>query len=73
YCTMFIKSMLDLRKRYRLDLSEYDDAHIDAFYSKPMSLLVPAFNEEVGVVDTVYSLLNLRYPQTEILIINDGS
>ncbi len=73
YCTMFIIAMLDLRKRYRLDLSEYDDAHIDAFYSKPVSLLVPAYNEEVGVVDTVYSLLNLRYPQTEIIIINDGS
>ena len=70
---MFIIAMLDLRKRYRLDLSEYDDAHIDAFYSKPVSLLVPAYNEEVGVVDTVYSLLNLRYPQTEIIIINDGS
>lgn len=73
YCTMFMIAMLDLRKRYRLDLSEYDDAHIDAFYSKPVSLLVPAYNEEVGVVDTVYSLLNLRYPQTEIIIINDGS
>ncbi|UKJ44629.1 glycosyltransferase [Lysinibacillus sp. 1 U-2021] len=73
YCTMFIIAMLDLRKRYRLDLSEYDDAHIDALYSKPVSLLVPAYNEEVGVVDTVYSLLNLRYPQTEIIIINDGS
>lgn len=73
YCTMLIIAMYDLRKRYHLDPSEYDDAHIDAFYSKPVSLLVPAYNEEVGVVDTVYSLLNLRYPQTEIIIINDGS
>lgn len=73
YSAMFIIAMLDVRKRYRLDLSEYDDSHIDAFYSKPVSLLVPAYNEEVGVIDTVYSLLNLRYPQTEIIIINDGS
>ncbi|MGE7673393.1 glycosyltransferase family 2 protein [Lysinibacillus sp. NPDC094403] len=73
YCTMFVIAMLTLRKRYKLDPSEYDDAHIDAFYSKPVSLLVPAYNEEIGVVDTVYSLLNLRYPQTEIIIINDGS
>ncbi|MEX3747272.1 glycosyltransferase [Lysinibacillus xylanilyticus] len=73
YCAMLVIAMLDLRKRYKLDPSEYDDAHIDAFYSKPVSLLVPAYNEEVGVVDTVYSLLNLRYPQTEIIIINDGS
>lgn len=73
YCMMFVIALFDLRKRYSLDPSEYDDAHIDAFYSKPVSLLVPAYNEEVGVVDTVYSLLNLRYPQTEIIIINDGS
>ena len=73
YSSMFLVAMFDLRKRYKLDPSEYDDAHIDAFYSKPVSLLVPAYNEEVGVVDTVYSLLNLRYPQTEIIIINDGS
>ena len=73
YCGMFLVAMFDLRKRYKLDPSEYDDAHIDAFYSKPVSLLVPTYNEEVGVVDTVYSLLNLRYPQTEIIIINDGS
>ena len=73
YSGMFVIAMFDLRKRYKLDSSEYDDGHIDAFYSKPVSLLVPAYNEEVGVVDTVYSLLNLRYPQTEIIIINDGS
>ncbi|GLC89756.1 glycosyltransferase family 2 protein [Lysinibacillus piscis] len=73
YCIMFIVALLDIQRRYRLDPSEYDDAHIDAFYSKPVSLLVPAYNEEIGVVDTVYSLLNLRYPQTEIIIINDGS
>ena len=73
YIVMFLIAMFDLRKRYKLDPSEYDDAHIDAFYSKPISLLVPAYNEEVGIVDTIYSLLNLRYPQTEIIIINDGS
>ncbi len=70
---MLTVALITMRKRYRLDPSEYDDAHIDAFYSKPISLLVPAYNEEIGVVDTVYSLLNLRYPQTEIIIINDGS
>ena len=39
----------------------------------PVSVLVPAYNEEAGVVDTVQSLLQLRYPRFEVVVINDGS
>lgn len=39
----------------------------------PISLLVPAFNESAGVVESVRSMLNLRYPQHEVVVINDGS
>lgn len=39
----------------------------------PISIIVPAYNEEVTIVDTIYSLLNLDYPEYEICIINDGS
>ena len=39
----------------------------------PISLLVPAYNEEVTIVDTIKSLLNLNYLNFEIVVINDGS
>ncbi|MGB6407209.1 MAG: glycosyltransferase family 2 protein, partial [Planococcus donghaensis] len=39
----------------------------------PVSILVPAYNEEVGVVSTVRSLLALEYPQKEVIVIDDGS
>lgn len=39
----------------------------------PISLLVPAFNEEATIVTTVYSLLQLEYPEHEIVVVNDGS
>ena len=38
-----------------------------------VSVLVPAFNEETGIVETVRSLLMLNYPQFEVIVISDGS
>ncbi|RSK35566.1 glycosyltransferase family 2 protein [Bhargavaea beijingensis] len=73
YSGMFLFAFLDLKRQRRLDRRELDDQFIDAFFSKPVSILVPAYNEEAGVVGSIHSLLNLNYPQTELLVIDDGS
>jgi len=39
----------------------------------PVTIIVPAYNEEVTVADTVRSLLNLDYQLYEIVVVNDGS
>jgi cellulose synthase/poly-beta-1,6-N-acetylglucosamine synthase-like glycosyltransferase len=39
----------------------------------PISVLVPAYNESVGITDSIRSLLALEYPTLEIVVINDGS
>lgn len=39
----------------------------------PISVIVPAFNEEVGIVETVNSMLALEYPNLEVVVVNDGS
>ncbi len=39
----------------------------------PISLLVPAHNEEKTIVDSVDSLLALDYPDFEVVVANDGS
>lgn len=46
---------------------------LDEDYYIPISILVPAYNEEVTVVDTVRSLLKLDYPLYEIVVVDDGS
>lgn len=39
----------------------------------PVSLLVPAYNEENTISASIHSLLQINYPEYEIIIINDGS
>ncbi len=39
----------------------------------PISLLVPAYNEEATIVDNVKNLLSLNFPEYELIVINDGS
>jgi len=40
---------------------------------KPVSVIVPTYNEEQGVIESVRSLLSLRYPVFEVIVVNDGS
>ncbi|MGI8843296.1 MAG: glycosyltransferase family 2 protein [Gemmatimonadaceae bacterium] len=39
----------------------------------PISVLVPAFNEESTIVASVLSFLTLEYPNHEVVVVNDGS
>jgi hypothetical protein len=42
-------------------------------YLPPVSVLVPAYNEEVGIEQAVRSLVASDYPELEVLVIDDGS
>jgi cellulose synthase/poly-beta-1,6-N-acetylglucosamine synthase-like glycosyltransferase len=50
---------------------------LDEIFASPLapgiSVLVPAYNEEAGIVESVRSLLDLRYPKFEVIVVNDGS
>ena len=38
-----------------------------------VSIIAPAFNEEKTIIESANSLLNLKYPDYELVIVNDGS
>lgn len=39
----------------------------------PVSVIAPAFNEALSIVDSVRALLALEYPDHEVIVVNDGS
>lgn len=39
----------------------------------PVSVIAPAFNEELTIVESVKALLALEYPHHEVIVVNDGS
>ncbi len=43
------------------------------FYYKPVTIIVPAYNEAAVVLQSVRALLNLHYPEFEVVVVNDGS
>lgn len=42
-------------------------------HAQPVSVVLPVYNEEEHVLSVVESLLNVRYPQYEVIVVNDGS
>ncbi|MFE9443604.1 bifunctional polysaccharide deacetylase/glycosyltransferase family 2 protein [Streptomyces sp. NPDC006602] len=41
--------------------------------TEPVTVLVPAYNEEAGIESTVRSLLASDYPRLQIIVVDDGS
>ena len=42
-------------------------------YQPKVSVIVPAWNEEVGILATLHSILRNQYTNLEIIVVNDGS
>ncbi|MBI5922134.1 MAG: glycosyltransferase family 2 protein [Betaproteobacteria bacterium] len=72
YLLLNLMSMVSL---YRLSQQRIVDS-LPQIYSgmePPISILVPAFNEEANIAASIRSMLQLSYPEFEIIVVNDGS
>ena len=47
--------------------------HFISGFAPPVTIIVPAYNEEDHILDTLRSLFQLNYPEYEIIVVNDGS
>ena len=72
YLTLSVLAAFSLHRNWQYrDISALPTAH--SMMSPPISVLVPAYNEETTIVATVHSILQLSYAEFEVIVINDGS
>lgn len=66
-------AMSDLASyRRRLEYAGYDQWFLDP-NARGVSVLMPAFNESATIVQSVQAMISLRYPDFEVVVIDDGS
>jgi len=45
----------------------------DSPVTPPVTLIIPAYNEEDAIVQTASAMLELNYPEKEVIVVDDGS
>ena len=66
-------AILDLAGyRRRLEYAGYDEWFQDP-NARGVSVLMPAYNESATIVQSVQAMTSLRYPDLEVVVIDDGS
>lgn len=70
---LFISAIIGAIQFYNKSRKQKFKNAIEREYYIPISIIVPAYNEEITIVDTIESLLNLKYKNFEIIVVNDGS
>ena len=73
YAMLLLLSFPELWTHFQLADDEYLGRVLATDSLPPISVLVPAHNEEVTIASSVLSFLPLEYPRHEVVLVNDGS
>lgn len=68
-----LRSAAVMRRVHHLDRFGRVSEMLSSQTSPPVSIVIPAYNEAAGIVDSVRSMSIVGYPRFEIVITNDGS
>lgn len=73
YTILIVLSFLGSRERVRqAEMADFGVVSVSRL-TPPVSILIPGYNEEKVVVDSVAAALELDFPELEVIFINDGS
>jgi len=73
YLALILLAAYDIAHLIRREsIVDYDDMFANPL-TPPVSIVVPAYNEEAVILDSVHAMLALRYPEFEVIVVDDGS
>ncbi len=68
-----LRSAAVIRRNHHINRFGRVSEMLSSQTSPPVSIVIPAYNEESGIVDAVRSMSLVNYPRFEMVIANDGS
>ncbi|HLU30239.1 MAG TPA: glycosyltransferase, partial [Acidimicrobiia bacterium] len=66
-------SAVTLRRQDRHERYGREEDMLTSDLAPPVSIVVPAYNEAAGIVESIRSMAMVTYPRLEIVVANDGS
>lgn len=70
---LLIVGILESSTRAKEDKYEDYTTLAGSPFTIPLSIILPAHNEKIWIMDSLKSILNQDYPEFEVIIVNDGS
>lgn len=70
---MAMISGMELRRNHHIRRYGRVGERLSSRTTPPLSIVIPAYNEEAGIADSIRSMSIVQYPRFEIIVVNDGS
>jgi cellulose synthase/poly-beta-1,6-N-acetylglucosamine synthase-like glycosyltransferase len=70
---MIIAAGVEIRAQRWLPKERLEIAALRSGWLPSVSVIVPAYNEEITIVRTIESVLRVSYPDIEVIVVSDGS
>lgn len=70
---LLLLAWLEIRRQRRYTVASKRDVALDSGLLPGVSIVIPAYNEEITIVRTVQSALAVRYQRLEVIVVSDGS
>lgn len=73
YVLILLLGFINARKQFLTKLTHITK-HLSPLKTlKPISIIVPCYNEQESITASLYSMLRINYPNFEVIVCNDGS